>query len=208
VLTGTSTPVTVTFATDDSNPATALTITSGLSALPAGWTSSSTTFSCATVSDGTVCQLPLTYAPTTVGSGTLTLGFSYTNDAGDAMTGTVSIMYRATSDDTVGASVSPAPAVASVSSGVPVGVTVTFATSDGAPAGPLSVSGLTALPAGWTGPASFTCPTVSNGTICQLGLSFAPTTTGGGSFQLSYSYNNDNGTPETGMATVSYTANP
>jgi hypothetical protein len=209
VLTGSSTPVTVTFATDDSNPATDLTITSGLSALPAGWTSSSATFSCATVSNGTVCQLPLTYAPTAVGSGTLTLGFSYDNDAGVAMTGTVSIMYRANSDDTVGATVSPAPAVASVSSAVPVGVTVTFATSDGAAAGPLSITGLTAiLPAGWSGPASLTCPTVSNGTLCQLALSYAPTATGGGSFAISYSYSNDDGTAATGMATVSYTANP
>ena len=208
VLTGTSTPVMLTFVTDDSNPATGLTITSGLSTLPVGWTSSSTTFSCATISDGTVCQLPLTYAPTAVGSGTLTLGFSYTNDAGFPMTNTVSVMYRANSDDTVGAVVSPSPAVASVSAAVPVGVTVTFATSDGAPAGPLSVSGLTALPAGWTGPASFTCPTVSNGTVCQLGLSYLPTATGGGSFQLGYSYNNNDGTPESGMATVSYTAQP
>jgi hypothetical protein len=208
VVTGTSTPVTVTFATDDGYPASGLTITSGLSALPAGWTSSATTFSCATVSDGTVCQLPLKFAPTAVGSGTLTLGFSYTNDAGYAKTGTVSIMYRANTDDTVGASVSPAPAVASVSAGVPVSVTVTFASSDGAPAGPLSATGLGSLPSGWTGPGSFTCPTVSNGTVCQLALSYAPTVTGGGSFQLSYSYNNNDGTLETGTATVSYTAQP
>jgi hypothetical protein len=208
VVTGTSTPVTVTFATDDGYPASGLTITSGLSALPAGWTSSATTFSCATVSDGTVCQLPLKFAPTAVGSGTLTLGFSYTNDALNPMTGTVSIMYRANSDDTVGATVSPSPAVASVSAGVPVGVTVTFASSDGAPAGPLSATGLGSLPSGWTGPGSFTCPTVSNGTVCQLALSYAPTVTGGGSFQLSYSYNNNDGTLETGTATVSYTAQP
>jgi hypothetical protein len=208
VITGTSTAVTVSFATDDGNPASALAITSGLSALPAGWTSSATTFSCATVSDGTVCQLPLNFAPTAVGSGTLALGFSYTNDAGYAKTGTVSIMYRANSDDTVGASVSPAPAVASVSAGVPVSVTVTFASSDGAAAGPLSVTGLGSLPSGWTGPGSLTCPTVSNGTVCQLALSYAPTVTGGGSFQLSYSYNNNDGTPEAGTATVSYTAQP
>jgi hypothetical protein len=209
VITGSSTPVTVSFVTDDGNPASDLTITSGLSALPAGWTSSATTFSCATVSDGMVCQLPLNFAPTAVGSGTLSLGFSYTNDAGYANTGTVSIMYRANSDDTVGAAVGPAPITASVSSGVPVSATVTFATSDAAPAGPLSVtSGLSTLPAGWTGPASFTCPTVSNGTLCRLTLSYAPTTTGSGSLQLNYAYNNNNGTAATGMATVSYTAQP
>jgi hypothetical protein len=208
VLTGSSTPVTVTFATDDGNPASGLAITSGLSALPAGWTSTSTVFSCATVSNGTVCQLPLAYAPTAVGNGTLSFGFSYTNDAGFAKTGTVSIMYRANSDDTVGATASPAPIVASVSSGVPVSVTLTFATSDAAPAGPLSVSGLTSLPSGWSGPASFTCATVSGGTPCQLGLSYAPTAVGSGSFQLSYSYDNNDGSPMSGTATVSFTAQP
>ena len=95
----------MTFATDDGYPASALTVTSGLDLLPAGWTSTSTTFACATVSAGTACQLPLTYAPTAVGSGTLTFGYSYTNDAGFAKTGTVSIAYRATSDDTVAGTV-------------------------------------------------------------------------------------------------------
>jgi hypothetical protein len=208
VLTGSSTPVTVAFATDDGNPASDLTITSGLSTLPAGWTSAATTFSCATVSDGTVCQVALTYAPNAVGSGTLSLGFSYTNDAGIAKTGTASIMYQANSDDTIGATVMPAPISASVSSGVPVSVTVTFATSDGAAAGPLTVSGLTALPSGWSGPASFTCGTVSSGTPCQLGLSYAPTATGSGSFPLAYSYSNNDGTTKPGTATVSYTATP
>ena len=89
MLTGSSTPVPVVFATDDGNPASNLAVTSGF--LPAGWSSSTTSFSCATVSDGTVCQLPLTYAPTAVGSGTLSLGFTYTNDAGMAKTGTVNI---------------------------------------------------------------------------------------------------------------------
>jgi len=120
----------------------------------------------------------------------------------------VSIMYRAQSDDTVGATVSPSPAVASVSAGVSVGVTVTFVTSDGAPAGPLSVTGT--LPTGWTIPGSSTCATVSNGTVCQIDLSYLPTTpTGPGSFQLNYAYTNDAGTSgETGTATVSYVANP
>jgi hypothetical protein len=210
VLTGTSTPVTVSFVTDDANPASDLTITSGLSALPAGWTSSATTFSCATVSDGTVCQLPLTYAPTAVDNGTLALGFSYTNDAGYAKTNTVNILYRANSDDTVAGTVSPAPLSASVAAATPVGVTVTFVTSDLAPAGPFSVTSdlTTTLPAGWSGPASFTCPTVSNGTPCQLSLSWLPTVVGGGSFQLNYGYNDNAGTAATGSVTVSFTATP
>lgn len=151
VITGTSTPVTVTFATDDGNPASTLDITSGLSSLPTGWSSSATTFSCTTVSAGTVCQLPLVYAPTAIGSGTLSLGFSYSNDAGFAKTGTVNIAYRANSNDTVGGTVSPAPIVVPVATSQ--AVSVTFVTSDSAPAGALSVtSGLGSLPAGWTGP--------------------------------------------------------
>ena len=179
-----------------------------MSALPAGWIELRNHLQ---LRDGERRHgLPVAahFAPTAVGSGTLPLGFSYTNDAGYAKTGTVSIMYRANSDDTVGASVSPAPAVASVSAGIPVGVTVTFASSDGAPAGPLSVTG--SLPTGWTISGSSNCATVSNGTVCQIDLSYLPTTaTGPGSFQLNYAYTNNAGTSgKTGTATVSYTANP
>jgi hypothetical protein len=205
VLTGSSTPVMVTFATDDSNPATLL-ITSGLSALPAGWTSSATTFSCATISGSApVCQLPLTYAPIAVGSGTLSLGFSYTNDDLIQKTGTATINYQANSDDTVSAAASPSPAVASVSMGVPVVVTVTFTTSDGAPAGPLTVG---SLPAGWTFTGSPTCLTLNP--TCQIDLSYLPTSApASGTFQLNYTYTNNAGTSgPPGTAPVSYIANP
>jgi hypothetical protein len=206
VITGTSTPVTVTFATDDGNPAGALAITSGLSSLPTGWSSSATTFSCTTVSDGTLCQLPLVYAPTVLGSGTLTLSFSYSNDAGIAKTGTVNIAYRANSNDTVGGTVSPAPIDVPVATSQ--AVSVTFVTSDGAPASALSVtSGLGSLPAGWTAPASFSCAAVSSGTGCQLGMTYAPPAAASGSFQLGYGYTNNAGTAEQGTVTVSYTAN-
>jgi hypothetical protein len=205
-ITGTSTPVTVTFATDDGYPASTLAITSGLSSLPTGWSSSATTFSCATVSDGTVCQLPLVYAPTAVDSGTLTLSFSYLNDAGLARTGTVNIAYRANSNDTIGGTVSPAPIDVTVNS--TQAVTVTFVTSDLAPATALSVtSGLASLPLGWTGPASFSCASVSNGTLCQLGLTYAPLAAASGSLQLVYGYTNNAGTTKQGTVTVSYTAN-
>jgi len=96
VMSGTSTVITVTFTTDDGNLASGLSITSGLDTLPTGWSSTSTAFSCASVSVGTGCQLSLTYAPMAAGTGTLTLGFSYTNDSGIAKTGTVSVPYTAT----------------------------------------------------------------------------------------------------------------
>ena len=47
------------------------------------------------MSVGTGCQLSLTYAPTVPAPGTLTLGFSYTNDSGIVKTGTTAIAYTA-----------------------------------------------------------------------------------------------------------------
>ena len=201
VLTGSSTAVPVVFATDDGNPASSLSITSGF--LPAGW-SGPTSFSCATVSNGTPCQLPLTYAPTAVGSGTVSLGYTYTNDAGIVKPGTVNIAYRANSNDTVGAMLSPgAVAVPATTSQA---VTVTFSTSDGAPATALSVSGLAAMPADWSGPGSFSCATVSNGTVCQLTLTYAPPAAESGNFQLTYSYTNNAGMAGQGTVTINYTS--
>jgi hypothetical protein len=95
VLTGSTTPVTVTFVTDDGNPASDLTVTSGLSPLPAGWSSTASALSCASVSTGTGCQLALNYAPTTADSGALALGYSYTNNSGMAKTGTLTLGYSA-----------------------------------------------------------------------------------------------------------------
>jgi hypothetical protein len=89
-------PVTVTFVTSDGNPASALSVTSGLSTLPAGWTATSAT-SCNTVSSGTPCQVSLLYQPTAAGaSGSIVLGFSYRDDSGTAKTGTVTIDYTST----------------------------------------------------------------------------------------------------------------
>jgi hypothetical protein len=198
--------VTVVFTTDDGRLATDLQVTSDLAMLPAGWISSANPVACTTLSSGTGCELTLTYNPPSAAAGTLMLNYSYTNNANQAKTGTLAIPYRA--DDTIGATVSPIPITGSVAAAVPVSVTVTFATNDGALAGPLSVTSdlATVLPAGWTGPASFTCPTVSNGTSCQLGLTYVPTTLGSSSFLLSYSYIDNQGTPETGTVTVNYSA--
>ena len=198
-------PVTVTFATDDANPASALSVTSGLSPLPSGWTSPTSSLSCATVSAGTVCQLALTYAPTAEDSGTLTLGYSYLNDAGIAKTGTVSVAYRGTENDSVVGTVSPSPVA--VTSGTSNGVTVTFATDDSNPAGALTVtSGLSTLPADWTSPPTFTCASVSAGTACQLDLTYFPTAPESGSITLGYGYTNNAGTAKTGTVTIAYGA--
>jgi len=207
-----SVPVSVTFTTDDASEATALQVTSGLSALPAGW-SSTASFSCSGFSSGSGCQLLLTYAPALAGSGTLVLGYTYINNAGQSKSGSVNIAYLATTNDNVVGTAVPATAAVSISgSGMPAtaAVTVTFATDDGNPAGGLAItSDLTALPAGWSSAsASFACATVSAGTVCQLGLLYAPTIVDSGTLPLNYSYNDNSGTAKTGSVSILYTATP
>jgi hypothetical protein len=73
-----------------------LSVTSGLSPLPAGWGSGSSTFTCSSITTGTGCQISLSYAPTAADSGSLTLAFGYTNNSGVAKTGNVVISYTAT----------------------------------------------------------------------------------------------------------------
>jgi hypothetical protein len=206
VLTGSSTSVSLGFVTNDGHPASALSITSGLTALPAGWSSTSSAFDCASVSDGTPCVLPLTYAPTAVASGTLTLTFQYLNDAGFAETGAVNIDYRAMSNDTVVATWTPNPI--SLAAFTTQSVVVTFATNDGNPGSALSVTSGLPLGGEWSGPASSTCATVSAGTPCQLTLSYSPTTTESGSLTFTYTYTNNAGIAKTGTVIVPYTAVP
>jgi hypothetical protein len=208
VVTGISTVLTVSFATDDGNPASALSVTSGLASLPAGWSSTSSSFSCTSVSAGTVCQLPLTYAPTAAASGTLTLGYAYLNDAGESKSGSISVPYRATTNDSVVATPS-LPSLAVVA-GTGTTLTVSFATDDGNPATGLSVtSGLATLPAGWSSTSSgFACPSVSAGGACQLALTYQPTSPDSGALALGFSYTNDSGAVKTGTVSISYVATP
>ena len=201
--------VLVTFTTDDGRPATALQLTSSLAALPAGWSSSSPTFSCGGFSSGSVCQLALMYAPTSPGSGTLVLNYAYLNNAGEPRTGSVSVAYRATTDNTVNGASSQTSLAVVTGSITPI--TVTFTTSDGNPATGLSVtSGLSTLPNGWTSTAgSFMCSSVSTGSACQLSLTYAPTAPtalASNTLSLTYSYNNNSGTAETGTVSISYVA--
>ena len=202
-------PVSVTFTTDDGRPATALQLTGGLSTLPAGWTSSSPTFSCGGFSTGTACQLSLTYAPSAAGNGMLALSYSYSNNAGEPKTGSVSIAYRATTNDNVLWAATPASLAVFTGSTTPV--TVIFTTDDGNPASGFSItSALGALPAGWSSTSSsFACATVSTGTACQLSLTYAPTAstpTGVGPLSLTYGYNDNSGTAKTGTVSIAYAA--
>ncbi|MGC1386716.1 MAG: hypothetical protein WA807_01775 [Steroidobacteraceae bacterium] len=202
-------PVTVTFNSNDGNPATNLAITGGLSPLPAGWSGPST-FTCTPVNTaGSACQLSLKFAPSVFVSGTLQLNYSYNANSGTANTGSVSIPYAATTHNTIVVGQSPSGTIGAVVNSAPLPVTLTFTTSDGHPATTIKITGgLSPLPAGWSGPSTFSCPTVSTGTGCQLALTYAPTVNGSGTVALPYSYVDDAGTAQNGTANITYASIP
>ena len=198
--------VSVTFATDDGRPATALDVTTDLTSLPAGWMAGASPFTCSGVNGGSTCVLPLTFTPQAAASGTLMVAYSYNNDAGEAKTGTVSIPYKATTDNSVTGTASPTSL--NVMTGTTTPVTVNFVTSDGNPASAFTItSPLSPLPAGWsTGSSTLSCTSVTTGTSCQLALSYAPTAADSGSITLAYGYANNSGIAKAGMVTIPYTA--
>jgi hypothetical protein len=198
--------VSVTFTTDDGTPATGLTLTTGLTALPAGWLSSSNSFDCARVTTGIGCQLALTYAPTAVGSGVLILDYTYTDRAGTAQSGSLTIPYAATEHDNVAGT--PNPTSLEVFTGSTTALSVTFDTDDGNPASALVLTtDLSTLPAGWSGPSSpFSCAIVSSGAGCQLNLSYAPSVADSGTLTLNFSYVDDAGAAKTRSVSIPYLA--
>jgi len=204
---GGSQALVLTFNTDDGNSATALNLTTELTSLPAGWTSTAHSLSCATVSTGNACQLPLSFAPTSVGTGTLTLSYDYVDNFGSAKTGTVHIPYAGTTHDNVVGTAAPSPVYSAVGAAA-LAVPVTFTTDDGNPATNLVVtSSLTALPAGWSSTATnFSCGTVSGGTSCQLPLTFTAAIGATGTLQLAYSYVDNAGSAKTGSVNIVYTS--
>ena len=182
---GASQVVALTFTSDDGNPATALTVTT-LTALPTGWTSAAGSFTCATVSTGSGCLLPLTFAPSAAGRGTLTLNYTYTDNAGAARTETVSLGLcddRSRQHRRRCRHLRPGQ-INAVIGGAPQSVGVTFATDDHNLATALAVTtDLTALPSGWSATgSSFACASVSTGNGCQLHLSYAPTAAASGTY--------------------------
>ena len=200
--------VTVNFTTDDGNAATDLMLTTNLGALPSGWSSKAAGLSCAIVSTGSGCQLVLTYAPTAAGRGTLTLNYGYTDDSGAARSGALNIPYATTSADNIIATASPAGQINAIEKTGGQAVAVTFTTDDGKAASNLLLtSDLAALPPGWSSTSSsFTCGSVSTGNGCQLPLTYAPTALASGTLTLTYAYNDDAGTPQTGSLNLAYAA--
>lgn len=198
--------ISVTFTSDDARLATALQITGDLATLPPGWSSATPAFSCAAFDSGSSCALALTYQPTGVDNGTLTLNYAYVNNAGQAKTGSVAIPYQTTTNDNVIGAVLPGSVA--VASGSMASATVTFTTDDGNFAGMLSAD-LSVLPAGWTAPASsFTCDSISTGNACSLVLGYAPTAADNGTLSFGFNYTNSAGTAKTGTVSFLYSATP
>jgi hypothetical protein len=204
---GSKQSVTVTFTTDDGNAATALSV-SNLTALPAGWSSTAAGLSCAVVSTGSGCQLPLVFAPTAASNGTVTLNYNYVDGTGAARSAALNIPFATTTNGSVTTSVSPTGQVNAAITGGAQSVAVTFTTEDGSTAAALGVlTDLTKLPPGWTSAAkTFSCASVSTGNGCQLQLKFAPTALSAGTLTLSYGYTDASGMPNFGVLNVPYAA--
>ena len=200
--------VTVTFTTDDGNAATALSVTGLAASLPAGWSSTAAGLSCAVVSTGSGCQLPLSFSPTAASNGTLTLNYTYVDGTGASRTGSLNIPYAATSNGTVSTSVSPTGEVNATNMGGTQSVAVTFTAEGGMTAAGLSIlTDLTKLPPGWSSSASkFGCNSVSTGNGCQLQLQYAPTALTSGTLSLRYGYTDASGTPNFGVVNIPYAA--
>jgi len=177
-------------------------------ALPAGWSSTPASLTCAIVGSGSGCQLPLSYAPTAASRGVLTLPYSYTDSSGAARSGALNIPYATSSDDSVVATASPSGEITAVKTAGSQAVAVTFTTDDGKTASGLYVtSNLADLPPGWSSAAhTFTCGSVGNGSGCQLHLTYAPAGLANGTLILNYAYTNAAGNPRTGSLNVAYAA--
>jgi hypothetical protein len=81
------------------------------------WQRTAHTFTCATVSTGSGCLLPLTFAPTVVAGGTLTLSYRYTDNAGTAKTGALNLAYAATDTNNLVGTAAPSGQINAVIGG-------------------------------------------------------------------------------------------
>ncbi|HTC37965.1 MAG TPA: hypothetical protein VK693_03390, partial [Steroidobacteraceae bacterium] len=113
---------------------------------------------------------------------------------------------QTTTNDNVVGTANPTMLAAVTGSSNPV--TVTFTTDDGNFAGALAAD-LSALPLGWTAPASsFSCASVSVGATCQVVLTYAPTAAASGTVAFGFNYVNSAGTAKSGTVSIPYSAAP
>lgn len=204
---GSTQTISVSFNSSDGNSARNLQITTDLSSLPSGWSAAPVPFSCSRVDTGSGCLLNLTFAPTLLSSGTITLDYRYTSSAGVGKSGTFALDYQATANNNVIATTQPSGQI-SVITGAQQTVNVTFTTDDGNLAtGLLLTSDLGTLPPGWSSRSNrFACATVSTGTNCRLSLNYAPLAIDRGSFRLNYTYTNNTGSNASGRLDIAYAA--
>src|SRR5450631_2792798 len=121
-----------------------------------------------------------TITPTS--SGTVTTGNQTPPKASSGTTGPRG------SDNEVMATASVAGTL-SVATGASQTVSVTFTSTDGLGISDFGVSGsLSPLPAGWSGPGTFSCAAVGPGTGCVLILTYAPAATDSGTLKLNCVY--------------------
>lgn len=200
--------VPVTFTTDDGQPATALMVTSPLGALPSGWTSGVSSFSCASVTAGSGCRLDLHFSPATLVNGTLPLTYTYVDDGGTARSGLLDIAYAATTNDNVVGTPAPAGPIDAVVGDAAQTVTVAFTTDDARSATSLAITGgLASLPPGLSAPpGAFTCAGIDADNPCRLELTYAPPAAAAGSLTLTYDYVNNADEPKTGSVTLAFRA--
>ncbi len=198
----------INFFTDDGNPASALTVTSDLTALPAGWSTSSPGFGCAIVTTGSGCQLNLRYMPTSGARGTLPVAYSFVDGTGATQTASIDIAYATTATGAVVASAAPSGQINAVLNSSGQTVKITFNTDDGKAASKLYViGGLSNLPSGWSGGStSFNCASLGTGNGCQLSLKYAPTELTSGTLSLDYLYIDSAGGQREGTVNVAYAA--
>ena len=207
VVVGASQTISITFTSADGLSLTGFSVYGSLGSLPADWSAPSS-LTCANVGPGSGCVLTLTFAPTAIETGTLTLDCVYVDNAGLPRTPgpCLTLTYASTASNNVIASVSPSGEIDAAIGGGKQSVTVTFTTDDGNAATALSVTGLAAsLPAGWSSTAAgLSCAVVSTGSGCQLPLSFSPTAAGNGTVTLNYAYVDGTGASRSGSLNIPY----
>lgn len=200
--------VRATFTSDDGNPINNFVLTTDLAALPAGWSSESPSFACASVSTGSGCQLVLEYEPLVYGDGTLALAYSYTDNAGSTKNGTLDIPYVARVHNSVVATPSQAMPF-NVAIGQSEALTLTFTTDDGHPMRWVEVVTDLAndLPADWSANRTeMRCEHVSTGNGCQLVLEYSPTSAANSSFMLQFGWEDGAGRTDNASIPISFNA--
>jgi hypothetical protein len=169
--------VPVTFTTNNGEAATNLSLGRVSRSLPAGWSAAAKQPVLRHVQHRQWLPAVLDLCTrTALGSGTVSLSYSYVDGSGAAKTGVTNIPYIATTNDNVVATPSQTGQITAVVGSAAVPLSVTFTTDDAQPATALQLTtNLSTLPVGWTSTdSSFTCAAIDADTSCMLPLSYAP----------------------------------